>query len=79
MHRSILFLNINFFAALAFQIRLKLNHAFSALRKPVAAVVPTHTSDGEDDERPPDPDVLEERLKHCTTVKKNAVRLANKT
>ena len=56
------------------QIRLKLNQAFSALRKPaVVAPQALSGSDGEDDEKIPDPDVLEDRLRHCTTVKEHAV------
>lgn len=51
---------------------MKLNQAFAALRK---ASVPTtpHLSDGEEDEHPPGPEVLEERIKHCCSVKEYAV------
>jgi len=36
-------------------------------------MAPTQASDGEDEERPPDPEVLESRLKHCNSVKEHAV------
>lgn len=51
---------------------MKLNQAFSALRKS-GPITPTPASDGEEEEKVPGPEVLEERLKHCTSVKEHAV------